>query len=231
MVCACGGATRDSDRTSEGSGGANPSNSGANAGGVGAVPQTSSTIGGVPVGDCREPTSEMLAAEGCPARAPVEGAACETATAVKRCAYGVEAADGQSSQLFSFCREGSRFWTSHRLLCGRLCPELGPQLIEVPQSRACSERAVTTCGVTSVVELDTQQYRLDNAFERTLYDCGAASYATSFLLQLEDGCPVRLSSEAALPPEVSACLVGTLSTARWDCGVGLVCGLYFIAPN
>jgi len=230
---ACGSKTRssgeDAGASGAGTGGASAGTSGDAAGeqGVGGRDEPPPTIDGVPIGDCREPTSETRSA-GCPEEPPMESEVCEAPDGLKQCPYTIEVSEGSASQRVFICHPEQLIWGSLQASCGMLCPELGPHVIELEQP--CAERTMTTCRSANIIyAYETAQQWLDSAFEGAVARCvGGSTYGTQFWLELENGCPARFASAVALPQDVAECVSSTLNQTRWDCAVDLSCSRYLV---
>lgn len=246
MAYGCGGTTRAADadagasgRAGGGAGGAGSAGagagsagmSGAGAGGLaagGSAEQAPLLIDGVPVGDCREPTSATRL-PGCPERPPGEGFACEAPNGVKQCPYDIEVREGEAWQRVFVCHPEQLTWSSSQFQCGVVCPDLAPHVLEL--ERNCEGRTITKCANPDIVyAFETAQQLLDSALERALRSCwGDMSYGTRFRIEVEQGCATRFESAVALPPAVASCVTGRLNGLRWDCASNLRCGRYYVA--
>jgi len=225
LVCGCGATPRTSDQVLE-----RASHEAGEGGGVSVPDERPTSIEGVPIGDCHPPTRESKIAAGCPEDPPINGTACEAVGTVKKCPYAIRVADGEAKQLVSICHPEQLTWGSSEVSCGLVCPDLGPYVLELSQTPRCAARAETACRSRDVLfGFETEQQWLDTAFGRAISRCtSGARHGTRYLLELKNGCPLRLSSADPLPPDVSACVAAQLSAVRWDCGKSLACGRHLV---
>jgi len=180
-------------------------------------------IDGVPIGDCREPTSETRE-PGCPAQPPQPQAACEAPNGLKACAYEIEVADGRASQMIYTCHPDQLIWGSGQVPCGLACQPPAEHVVGLTTS--CSDAPVTTCrDPDQLFAFETAQQWLDSAFEKVLHRCVGDPIGVLYQLELAGGCPVRISSNMAFTANQLACLVPALGV-RWDCAANLSCSRF-----
>jgi hypothetical protein len=179
---------------------------------------------GVPIGDCRE-TGETRPAE-CPAEPPMDQASCQAPSGLLRCPYDIRVADGRADQVVYFCHPEQLLWGSALLLsCGMLCGPPDAHVLDLGTAD-CEDRATSLCESGSIFAFETQQQAFDTAFEALLRTCLGEVYGTHYKLEVEDGCPRRISSSQPFSEEALQCLGGKLASLRWGCAVDLSCSSY-----
>jgi hypothetical protein len=194
------------------------------------------TKGGVPVGDCTEPTAEQLTALGCPVSEPAFQSSCD-APASALCRYSITVTPGFSSQLVYGCEQqlGSTTtttaWTAVRTTCGESCRATATNIIDV-SGATCAERSVVSClaQLSNMGDFfaasPTKQELLNSELSLLVSTCAGGVNDNEVEVHLEGGCPVQISSEKPFSPEVVACFKTRLETLRWDCAEDLVCGRF-----
>ncbi len=176
---------------------------------------------GVPIGDCRE-NGETRPAE-CPAQPPTDATSCQAPNGLLRCPYAIRVSDGRAAQMVSFCQPEGLSWVSASVPCGDLCAPPGQHVLELPVTD-CEERAPSSCASGAIFVFETNQQSFDALFESLLRPClNEDLYSAFYEVEVESGCPVRVSSSQPFPESVAQCLRRGLSSVRWECALDLSC--------
>jgi hypothetical protein len=202
-------------------------------GDAGSTPAMSPAIpmkDGVPIGDCVDPTPEQLAATGCPATQPDPSSGCFVDPSVD-CRYPIKVqGEGLSSQLIFRCERGT--WDPGSTeWCGQTCDVVGVNgnhPIELPIG-SCPERALAECddGKGTMYAHDPSALTLTIAMlQSALEACNASIAGNAVTLELDNGCPKRLSSGAAFDVNTTKCLVDHFGSVRWKCATMLPCASF-----
>jgi hypothetical protein len=202
-------------------GGAGGGTAGAPLGGAGGadVPR----LDGVPIGDCREPTDEERVALGCPASPPEAGTSCDLASGVT-CGYSLSTDRGGSNQEIYLCsNDEDRLWWTVGRECGELCTDGGPHAVELDASD-CASRPADDCELEGAVfaYVPSGYTLLSYTLSDVIKACGPSSNFSA-ALELEHGCPTRLTTNNEFSPEALACIRETLESKRYTCGELLPC--------
>lgn len=175
---------------------------------------------GVPTGDCRVPAPPPA---GCPAAPPKPGSSCEAPNGLLQCPYDIYVEAGRASQRVFICHPAELVWGELDELCGTSCGPLGSSVIEL--AAPCGAEPLTTCKDSGTVfAFETAQQWLDSKFMSVLMSClGERRFDRQLRLELQDGCPSRLSSSAPFSDADVQCLSSALNGAHWDCARELSC--------
>lgn len=184
---------------------------------------------GVPIGDCVESTPEHQAAKGCPETEPAPSSGCFVDPDVE-CRYGISVEGGLSSQTIFSCDRGT--WDpGARVYCGQSCAAQavsGEHAIDFAVG-SCPERPLSECddGKGTMYAFDPGALTLTTAMLQSAVEaCNASFSGNAVTLELENGCPKRLSSRLELDAAATTCLADRLGTARWKCATPLPCASY-----
>lgn len=175
---------------------------------------------GVPIGDCKE--TEEARPAGCPAEPPTDQTSCEAPDGLLRCPYEIRVEDGRASQAVYFCHPDQLTWGSSLIPCGRLCPAPDPNQLELDVSD-CESRVLGSCDSGSVYAFETDQQLLDSVFDAAVLGCVGEVYGVRFQVEVQGGCPSRVSSSKPFSDAAAQCFRQRLGSVRWDCAQDLSC--------
>lgn len=183
---------------------------------------------GVPIGDCVETASAGLA--GCPPEPPTLSESCEAPGGVYlQCPYEIRVERGRAAQVIYTCHPEQLFWGGFMASCGEVCRPPDANVLELDASD-CEQRAITSCkDLGAAFGFETQQQWFDSAFEKLIASCFGEVLGRQFQLEVENGCPARLSSSAPFSSSAQACLTDQLNQLRWDCALDLSCSTFLRA--
>lgn len=189
------------------------------------------TKNGVPIGDCREPTTAQQTALGCPTTAPAPMSAC-AAPIGTICRYDIDTSLGYIAyqNVFGCDSEGS-WGPGASQLCGQTCSYSGSTVIDL-DSANCSSRTLTRC-----IDAMNRQYAypppaqtlLNDYLHDALNTCLGGTFLGFVTLDVKSGCAKRLTTDRSLAPEQSACLKQRFESVRLDCAQQVLCSSFGVA--
>jgi hypothetical protein len=189
-------------------------------------PEPIPTKGGIPIGDCKEPTAQSLAAQGCPATQPQPMQACSADQDGKECRYEIRIESTLTSQLVFTCNASEGNWgPGSTEFCGETCGTRDEHAIEF-DTEDCTERSAAVCddGKGTQYAFAPSAYTLTGAMlQSALGACMTDRPGNLIEMAFVNGCPARMTSHMELDAAAVTCLKQRLARARWKCATTLPC--------
>jgi hypothetical protein len=189
-------------------------------------PEPIPTKHGIPIGDCKDPTAQSLAAQGCPAMQPQPMQACSADQDGKECRYEIRIESTLTSQLVFTCNASEGNWgPGSTEFCGETCGTSDEHAIEF-DTKSCTERTAAVCddGKGTQYAFTPSAYTLAGAMLQSVLEACKADMASNLVeMAFVNGCPARMTSHIELDATAVACLKQRLAPARWKCATTLPC--------